>query len=155
MGILAGLKGMITGAGKMPDVVDTGLDLIKKGASGVDLMFYTAEEKAKAMSENAGAIIAHATKMNELMNQSNTASSRIRRTLAYWISGVVLGTFSWCVFLLSYAHFISGAVDQTKLFISDVVSVAESFYIGPAFTAVVVVFFGYYGLNKFMSNKKG
>jgi len=154
MAFWTGLKGLIVGAGKMPDVVDTGLDLIKKGASGVDMMFYTSEEKARAMAENAGAIIAHATKMNELMNQSNTASSRIRRTLAYWISGVVLGVFAWCVVVLSLAYFITGAITQTKAFIADVIAIADALYIGPAFTAVVIVFFGYYGLSKVVGNKE-
>jgi hypothetical protein len=151
-----GLWAAITGVNKTGEVVDAGLDLIKTGAKGLDAMFYTSEEKAQDIAKNAGTIIAHAIEMNKLMNEGSTASSKTRRALAYAITGVVLFTFIWCVCVLSYAYLISDnplAATNAKLFVSDVVAAASALYIGGAFTAVCILFFGYYGLNKVIGKK--
>ena len=153
-----GFMSWIKGIGKADKVVDTGLNLIESGAKGLDAMFYTSEEKAQDIAKNAGTIIAHAVQMNTLMNQSNTASSKIRRTLAYAITGVVLFVFMWCVAVLSWAYLISDnitAPERAKSFVADVVATSEALYIGGAFTAVCILFFGYYGLNKIVSGVKG
>lgn len=151
-----GLWATIKGLGKADKVVDTGLDLISSGAKGLDAMFYTSEEKAQDIAKNAGTIITHAVQMNELMNKSNTASSKIRRTLAYAIAGTVLTSFIWCVGILSWAYFISereGIIDKAKSFVADLVATSNALYVGQAFTAVCILFFGYYGLNKVIGKK--
>lgn len=151
-----GLWATIKGLGKADKVVDTGLDLIKSGAKGLDAMFYTSEEKAQDIAKNAKTIITHAVEMNKLMNEGGTASSKTRRFLAYAITGVVLFSFMWCVMALSWAHLISDdpqAAGRAKLFVADVVATANALYIGGAFTAVCILFFGYYGLNKVIGKK--
>ena len=157
MGIISAIKGLLSAGEKGGKVVDTGLDLMEKAASGIDAMFYTDEEKATNMAKNADTIIAHALAMNKLMNEGNTLSSRIRRTLAYSITYTVLGSFIWCVLVLSWAYFVSekqDVINRSKQFVADVVATGNALYIGGAFTAVCILFFGYYGLNKVIASKK-
>ena len=147
MGFMSWMKGL----GKADKIVDTGLDLIQSGAKGLDAMFYTDEEKAQDKAKNAATIINHAVQMNKLINEGKTASSQTRRILAFAIAGVALCTYLWCVVILSYAYFFSnteGVIGKAKAFVGDVIATSNALYVGGAFTAVVILFFGYYGLNK-------
>ena len=150
-----GFMSWISGLGKADKVVDTGLNLIESGAKGLDAMFYTSEEKAQDIAKNAGTIITHAVEMNKLMNQSNTFSSKIRRTLAYAITGTVLLSFLWCVVVLSWAFLFSDGtnLENAKAFVAALVETSKALYVGQAFTAVCILFFGYYGLNKVIGKK--
>ena len=163
MGLLADLKGWIGLGNKAGDVVDTGLNLIKTGARGIDLLFHTDEEKSQEATAGRKAMLEHAITINKLVNESNTMSSRTRQVLAYVITGNVLLVFNFCISVLAWAYIFGEsrvvaregglvetipAIDKAQLFIRDVVVLVDKFYIGEAFAGVIGVFFLYYGIKK-------
>lgn len=134
-----GLWGIITGAGKVGDVVDTGLDLIKTGAKGLDAMVFTDEEKATATAENVAKNMAHVVDMAKITQNESGASAVTRRIVAC----VVLGVFSlFAVTGLALVCFGKQAV------VADIVTLAVALDIGQMAMTIVIALFGYYAVGR-------
>lgn len=141
--------------------VDTGLDLIKDASSGIDMLFHTEEEKAIESAQARNELFAHALKMNELFNKSNTASSQARRYLAKVIVWFTFGIAIYCIGIMTYGYFsspvvVDGVAMPAKLALSkqltaDIIVILSKLWIGEAFAAVVTTFFISHGAYKAVS----
>lgn len=136
-------------------VVDSITDIAKMGASGIDVLFHTDEEKSQENIAARKEWMAYILKRQETIGQSDSASSKARRNIAYAITGVVLATFVYLVVILSIGYLRAPIVDgvligleRYKLLVVDIVSLANRLYIGEAFAAVLTTFLVYYGWNK-------
>ena len=121
--------------------VDTGLDLIKKGASGIDMLFFTDEEKSLASAKIMEQVIA----MNKATADENTVRSKTRRALAK----VIIYNYMALINLSAVCK-LSGDVENAK-FLFDLANKA----LGSAVLAVVIFYFGYYGINAVVKSAKG
>jgi hypothetical protein len=140
-----GLWATITGAGKVSEVVDTGLDLVKKGASGIDMTFYTDEEKAIAGAQNIVANMGHALEFARLAQNESGASAVTRRIFGL----IVLGNFT----VFSMVGLIALWLDRPGL-VENIVKFANAMSIGEITAAVIICMFGYYGITGVTKNKK-
>ena len=99
---------------KSDKAVDTGLDLIKRAADGIDALFYTAEEKAGDAMERAKLKMDYAKLNHEFvkstLNESSTRSYT-RRVMAWSVTG--LGMFLTLYSILAYTI---GAIWEKEAF---------------------------------------
>lgn len=133
------LWGIITGAGKVGDAIDTGLDVVKMGARGLDAMVYTDEEKAEtaaARQERNGEMAYKFAKMR----QGESGASAVTRRAAMYI---VLGNFTvFCQTALVFTCL------GRKELAADIVKLAIALSIGSLAMTVVASLFGYYAWTK-------
>jgi len=129
-----GLLSFLTTA---PKVVDTGMDLAKSAAKGIDALFFTAEEKSQASLQAIQLWI----KTQEVIRDENTARSITRRALACMILGGQL-------LLVIAACALFGFNPAWSAFIMSVVE-SQAFMTG----AVTVFYFGYYGFKQIVGKK--
>lgn len=85
--------------------VDTGLDLVKTGAKGIDMLFYTDEEKAQSVAERAKLKYEFAKLNIEHIKATlgeSSARSISRRYIAWGVIGqsIFLSTFSLIMYCL-------------------------------------------------------
>jgi hypothetical protein len=140
-----GIWATITGAGKVADVIDTGMDLAKTGAKGIDMAFYTAEEKALAGAQDLVANMGHALDFAKLAQNESGASAVTRRIFGL----IVLGNFT--VFV--QVGLVALWLDRPGL-VENIVKFANAMSIGEITVAVIVCMFGYYGITGVTKNKK-
>ena len=134
-----GLWTILTGAGKVSDVIDTGLDLVKTGARGLDKMVYTNEEQAIDGAKNIAANMDHVVEMAKLSQNESGASAVTRRIFGL----IVLGNFS----LFVLVGLVAVCWGKTEL-VQDIVAFANAVSIGNLTIAVIVSTFGYYAATK-------
>lgn len=95
--------------------VDTGLDLVKKGADGIDMLIFTDEEKARFSAETMQLWL----KTQEVIKDESSIRSVTRRILAVAIVGEFLlfllmagvgflFNVGWAKYLLMLAQELSG-----------------------------------------------
>ena len=131
MGLLSWLK-------TSEKAVDTASDLVKKGADGIDALFFTAEEKSQASLKMIDLWI----KTQEVIRDEGTARAITRRVLAIIIVGMslFLGLAACAVYYFD---------KDLALFILSVVK-----EYGYMTTAVVIFYFGYYAVKQIVGEKK-
>ena len=134
-----GLWSIITGAGKVGDVIDTGLGVVKSGVKGLDALVYTDEEKAIAGAENIIRNMDHAYKFAQLA-QSESGASAITRRLAMLI---VLGNFT----LYSTVGMVLVLMEKIET-LTNLIEFSKSMGIAMLATTVVASMFGYYAWTK-------
>jgi hypothetical protein len=134
-----GIWATITGAGKVSQVIDTGLDLVKTGAKGVDMMFHTDEEKAIEDAQNIVVNMGHALEFAKLAQNESGASAVTRRIFGL----IVLGNFT--VFAL--VGLVALCLERPGL-VENIVKFANAIEIGTLTIAVIVSTFGYYAVTK-------
>lgn len=117
--------------------VDTAADLIKRGADGIDALFFTSEEKSKASLEMINLWI----KTQEVLRDENTAKSITRRYLAITIIaatfGMGIGAAAVYPFNPEWSAYILAILKEY----------------GFMTTSVVVFYFGYYAVKQIIGKK--
>lgn len=113
--------------------IDKGLDLLGGFGRGIDKLHFSEQEKA----ELGQAKIKLWYKWAETQNQQNSVRSKARRVLAF----AIISSFLANLWAAAGMYFYN--VDYSE-FLFDVLG-KQSFMAG----AVVVFYFGYYGLEKF------
>jgi len=121
--------------------VDTGLDLIKKGASGIDMLFFTDEEKSLASAKIMDQVIA----MQKATADENSVRSQTRRMLAKLIIANYLLIIDLAI------GFVVFGKDATARLLFDIANTT----LGAHVLAVVIFYFGYYGINAVVKSSKG
>ena len=130
-----GLLSFLTTA---PKVVDTGMDLAKQAANGIDALFFTAEEKSNASLKAVELWI----ETQKVIRDEGTARSITRRSLAVMILGTALiMALGSCVIY----HF-------DPAWAAYILAVVKEF--GFMTGATVVFYFGYYGFKQIAGAKK-
>ena len=120
--------------------VDTGLDLVKSAASGIDVLFFTDEEKSQAAAKTLDMWLAY----QKMSQAQGSARSLTRRYLAcYWF--MVFGT----TFMLAIGFACAGDVGTVK----RIIDVVAAFYAAQIMLSIVVFYFGphmlaYLGIGK-------
>lgn len=124
--------GFLKGLFAAPKAIDTGLNIIEKGAEGIGKLIFTDQEKAELSQKTFETWL----KVQEVTSSESSIRSVTRRILAV----MILGTFllfllgaaiswplipAWSVFLLSLAKELSNLA-----------------------LAVAVFYFGYYGVKQ-------
>ena len=121
-------------------VVDTAADLIKDGASGIDMLFFTDEEKSQASAKIMDQVIA----INRATADENSVRSKTRRMLAIVIIGNYLALINIGVLLN-----VLDETDKAK-FVFDVANTTLASHV----LAVVIFYFGYYGVKAVVKSIK-
>jgi len=114
-------------------VVDTATDLVKSGASGIDMLFFTDEERAMASAK----IMEQVIELHKANADQNSIRSRVRRMLAV----IVLAEY---LLLLNISVGL-GLCD--KMALSQFVFKVANDALGSTVLAIVIFYFGYYGIN--------
>jgi hypothetical protein len=125
---------------KSDKVVDTALDLVEKGASGIDMLFFTDEEKSIASAKVMDQVI----EFNKATADENSIRSRTRRLLACLIIGNYL-----LILDVAIGYVIAGKTDIAKLLFK----IANE-TLGAHVLAVVIFYFGYYGVKAVVKSAK-
>lgn len=133
-----GLFSIITGAGKVGAVVDTGLDVIKSSVKGIDALVFTDEERALAAAENTVRAMGHVEAMAKIQQAESGASAITRRVIAIMLIGM------FCIF--STVSLIFVCIGSIAI-VQNIISLAEKLSIGAITMTIVVSMFGYYGIT--------
>ena len=129
---------VIKGAFASPKIVDTGLELAKKGASGIDMLFYTNEEKEIARKEWFAMVL-----KSENANQEQAQIRNVtRRTIAQQFIKVYL-------FLILVEVVLYKLDPAWAKHIFEMLKVV-SYCVVP----IVVFFFGSYGWGTYVKKDK-
>lgn len=135
MGFMTAIKGLMSA----PKVVDTATDLIKTGASGIDMMFYTDEEKEIARKDWFAMVLKSENTNHEQASQRSVTRRILARSfcetyLFLIIISVLLFKFdpAWGQYVFEMIKTVSYAV-----------------------VPIIVFFFGAYGYGTYMKKKKG
>mgnify|MGYP006928349347 CR=1 FL=1 len=120
--------------------VDTGLDLVKKGASGIDMLFFTDEEKSIASSKIMEQVIA----LHAANSDQNSVRAKVRRILAVGIIG------NYLILVNMTAVFGSLGKKDIAEFLFKLANEA----LGAHVLAVVIFYFGYYGIKSIVNSVK-
>jgi len=129
---------VIKGAFASPKIVDTGLELAKKGASGIDMLFYTSEEKEIARKEWFAMVL----KSENANQEQATVRSVTRRTIAQQFIKVYL--------FLILAEVVIYKLDPAwASHIFEMLKIV-SYCVVP----IVVFFFGSYGWGTYVKKEK-
>lgn len=116
--------------------VDTGLDLVKDAASGIDMLFFTDEEKAQASLKIMDNLIA----FQQAQKDENSIRARTRRALAKMIIGM------WLLIIgLGVGCAMAGDTDLAEYMFKT-----ANETMGTAAVSVIVFYFGYYGVMSVM-----
>jgi hypothetical protein len=123
--------------------VDTGLDLVKDVSSGIDVLFYTDEEKAQAKSSWWQMWM----KQQEVIGDGNSIRSKTRRLLS------ILFTVN---FLIIVDIAIYAACKGWAEVVQNIITTAAAFKLGAIQLTIVIFYFGYYGIQAVIGKwKKG
>lgn len=133
-----GLWGLFT---KSDKAVDAGLDLVKRGADGIDALFYTEEEKAHSAAERAQLKLKYAELNHEFVKSTlgeSAVQTVTRRIMAWGIMGLgVLLT------LYSMAFYTIGTIWAKEACIKVADKALEWFKVWwPIILAVAAFYFG-------------
>lgn len=116
-------------------VVETGTDLIKMGANGIDALFYTQEEKAQAGIK----VMDQVLEMNRVANEESSIRSITRRAIAW----VIIGNFT----IFSISALIVTLMGELEI-TASILQLMGSLSLPMITLAVVVFYFGNHILNK-------
>lgn len=134
MSFLTGIKALFA----TPKVIETGLDLVKQGASGIDMLFYTDEEKEISRKEWFAMVLE-----SEKTNQEQACErSKTRRDLAKDFCRVYLALILMGVAVARFDMAISKYIAEQVTTLSYAV------------VPIIVFFFGSYGFGTYIKNKK-
>ncbi len=127
---------------KSEKVVDTGCNLVEKAADGIDALFFTDEEKAVASQKVLDTVI----EMHKATTDENSVRSKARRALAIIIIANYLAILDLAAVLFCFS--------STREAAKGVFGIAN---IGAGFmvSAVVIFYFGYYGVKNVVNAVKG
>ena len=120
---------------KSDKVIETGADLIKMGASGIDKLFYTDEEKAEAGRK----VMDQVLEMNRIANEESSIRSITRRAIAW----VIIGIF--CIFSIS--ALVVTLMGKTAI-TASILQLMGTLSLPMITLAVVVFYFGNHIINK-------
>ena len=120
--------------------VDTGLDLVKDAAAGIDMLWFTDEEKAQASLKVMESVI----KFQEAQKDENSVRAKVRRALALMIIGNYLLLINIGAIYGMYgdnvkAHYIFNLANET---------------LGTPVVSVIIFYFGFFGAQRLMKIKK-
>jgi len=128
MGLIASLFGGAKAAEKTVEFVE---DAAKGIGRWIDEQKLTDEERLQYLQKSADWYL----RMVELTREENSARSVTRRVMAWAIVGTVLVTFSTLAVLVG-----GGWIPDER--VQKIVVLADKWWIGEAFTAAVVFYFG-------------
>lgn len=134
MGVLTGIKTFFSA----PKVIDTSMDLLKKGASGIDMLFYTDEEKEISRKEWFEMVL----KSEQTNQEQATERSKTRRILAVQFCKVYLS-----LILLSVAV-VPFNIEIAKYIATQIVTLSY------AVVPIIIFFFGSYGWGTYIKKKE-
>jgi len=120
--------------------VDTGLDLVKDAAAGIDMLWFTDEEKAIASLKVMESVI----KFQEAQKDENSVRAKVRRALALLIIGnylllINIGAGCGLVGDKVRAEYIFNLANET---------------LGTAVVSVIIFYFGYFGISQILNRVK-
>jgi flagellar biosynthesis protein FliP len=133
------LWGWITGADKVGEVVDTGLDVVKTAMNGLDALVYTDEEKAQDNAKNILRNGDMAYKFAKLAQSESGASAVTRRICAL----IVLTNFT----IYAQAALVAACFSRMDI-VDNIVKTGIALMVGEMAIAVVISMFGYYAWKK-------
>lgn len=117
--------------------VDTALDLAKDASAGIDMMFFTDEEKSKISKE----VMEHWLKVQTALKEESSIRSFTRRILAVFFCGSFLLFLTMAAvafpFIPGYAGYLLQLADK----------------LSTAVTTILIFYFGYYGVTKILEKK--
>ena len=121
--------------------VDTGLDLVKDMASGMDVMFLTDEERI----QYGGKIMDQALEFNAKIRDENSVRAKARRSLAklFCYNYILAIDVGIGVYLLG-----------NKALGKEIITLTTAAF-GTIVLCIIVSYFGYYGVMNVLSKKKG
>jgi hypothetical protein len=120
--------------------VDATIGLVEKGASGIDMLFFTDEEKSIASAKIMDQVIA----INQATADENSIRSRTRRMLAKCIVGNYLS-------LLNIGVLLKMLDEHGKAtFVFKTANEALAAHV----LTVVIFYFGYYGIKAVVKSVK-
>lgn len=128
--------------------VNTGLDLVKRGADGIDAIFYTDEEKAATAIDRtklklkAGEQVIEFVKMT---NNENSTRSVTRRLIAWAVIGLNIFLTLYYVFISTLAVIWTSRNEQLVWLADRIIEALK--YWGTATATIVVFYFGYYAVS--------
>jgi len=121
-----------------PKIVDTATDLIKTGASGIDMMFYTDEEKEMARKDWFAMVL----KSEQTHHEQASQRSVTRRMLARAFCETYL-------FLIVISVLLFKADPAWGKYVFEMIKVVSY-----AVVPIIVFFFGSYGYGTYMKKKE-
>lgn len=122
-----------------PKALDTGLDLVKSAADGIDVLFYTDEEKAQARKAWWTDVF---IPLEKTLGPQGAIRSVTRRILANDFCKVYLFLFLADVFVYKFdPKWSAHILDLIKILTYPV-------------SAIILFFFGSYGVGTYILNKK-
>ena len=133
---------------KSDKAIDTGLDLVSRGADAVDALFYTDEEKAATSVERLKLKIKMGEgvhKFVEMTQNENSTRSVTRRAIAWAVIGLNILLTIYYVFVSSLAVVWLSRSEQL-VWLADRVILALKYW-GTATATIVVFYFGYYAAS--------
>ena len=133
------LWGIIKGAGKVGDVIYTGMDLIKTGAKGLDMIKYTDEEQAIDGAKSVAKNMDHALAFAKIAQSESGASAVIRRLAML----IVMGNFT----LFTVTGLVLVLFDKIAI-LKNLTEWASTMQIGYLAMTVIASIFGYYAYSK-------
>ena len=139
-----GLWSIITGAGKVDEVVDTGLNIINQGVKGIDAMFFTDEEKSQAKAAFTAKAMDHVLVMVKATQGETLARSITRRILAIALIGLFM------TFTITGLVFVCMGDTDT---VNNIIALAAAMWLPGVTLSVVAFYFGFYGVNKVMGKQ--
>jgi hypothetical protein len=116
-------------------VTDAATAVVKTGTSMLDNAFYTDQEKA----ENQQKMIGVWLKLQELLANDSGVSAIARRAVAFLVTCTFCGILLFAVAIWKF----------NKEWAQFALDVATKTYLGEAFLAVMIFFFGMYAFGKY------
>ena len=130
MGWLTGIKTIFS----TPRIIDTATDLIKTGASGIDMMFYTDEEKELARKDWFAMVL----KSEQTYQEQASVRSHTRRMLARAFCETYL-------FLIIISVLLFKLDPEWGKYVYEMIKTVSY-----AVVPIIVFFFGSYGYGTYM-----
>lgn len=121
-------------------VVTTATDLAKDAASGIDMLFFTDEEKSQASAKVMESVIA----MYAAEKDENSVRSKTRRILAI----LIFANYAAIINASAVFYCLDSKEKAAALFNLANETLADHVL------AVIIFYFGYYGISKIMGGKK-
>ncbi len=154
-----GLFGSIFGMGKASaKAVDNGFELLNTAGKGIDMMFYTDEEKAIGKMKWYDMWL----KGQAVLKGESSARALTRRYLAWTFATVYLGVFVVLValMLLGLDVQIIYSKDGKEILttinkIDKVIELMSVLKMGVIMLTIIIFYFGYYSLEKVIGKFKG
>lgn len=133
---------------KSDKAVEAGLDLVKRGADGIDALWYTDEEKAEASFERMKLKVKMGDavhKFVEMTQNENSTRSVTRRAIAWAVVGLNILLTVYYVFVSTLAVIWTSRTEQLVWLADRVIEALK--YWGTATATIVVFYFGYYAAS--------